>query len=119
MILPWLDVVELPVAGMEQSFGAIAFVVEHDYDRRRFLSHQIREFHAGHLKSAVADDCDDAGLGPGHVDAERRRYGETHRGIVGWAEEFRLAVGRELGRSEHCVADFGDYHGAIVQLLVE
>ena len=59
--------------GVEQPLGAVAAIVEHDHDRGEFVPHEIREFHAGHLKRAVADDGHDASCRPGHVDAERRR----------------------------------------------
>ena len=83
------------------------------------MPHQVRELHAGHLKRAVADNRHTRAIGPGDVDAERRRHGEAHRRVVGRADELGLAAGGELGRAEQRVADVGDHDRAIVELLVE
>ena len=58
-------------------------------------------------------------IGPGDVDAERRRHGEAHRRVVGRADELGFAVRGELGRAEQRVADVGDHDGAVFELLVE
>ena len=86
---------------------------------RELVPHEGRELHAGHLERAVADDRHDARVGPGDVDAERRRHGEAHRRVVGRAEELGLAVRGQLGRAEQRVADVGDDDRAVVELLVE
>src|SRR3954468_5674275 len=41
--VPMGNVVELPIAGMEQSLGAVAFVIQDDDDGRKLMPHEVRK----------------------------------------------------------------------------
>ena len=117
MILPRVDVVEAPL--QDEPLGAVALVVEHDHRHREASADDRGKLHARHLKGAVADERHHLQLGAGHLGAERRWHGESHRGVVGGRDVFRLTADHQFARCEERIAHVGDDDRAVVERLIE
>jgi hypothetical protein len=105
-VFPGPQIVVGPI--LHVPFGAVPAIVEHDDDRIQAIPRDGGQFHAGHLKSAIAHQHQGTQLGIGHLRADRRRHGKTHRRVISRAEKFRAMPDEQVGRAEQRIADVAD-----------
>ena len=114
VIVPLRDHVEAAVA--DPPHRAVAVVVEDQDDWSEPEPNEGGDFHAGHLKRAVADDHIRPEVGPPESDTDARRNCETHRHVLGGGNEFRLLFAANPYRAEYCIANVSHHAAMLVEV---
>src|ERR1043166_6613667 len=108
IILPWPRVVGGPV--LHLPLGPVTGVVEDNDDGVQAIAHCRAQFHARHLKGAVADQDERAQFGVCQLRPDPGRHGKPHRSIIGGPEKFRPVMNIEVRRAEQRIAHVRHHH---------